>query len=176
MPTLLQAEYSTALQLDPTVVPQLSNLGALLRNSTIVAAAATLLPDPLVPGALATSLEIANHSAVDGGLRMFWGGTLVLEYEGAPPMSEGGLARAVIPAPRPEFVGPTPEEGELLLTAVDCTFEIQARIPCSESPLIQSVFRVSQLLSKRRAHSFHLIPPCIQFCSGPLIQFVLAAS
>ena len=131
-PTLWQAEYFAALQLDPTGTPQLSNLGGLLRNTTFVAATATLIPDPLVPGFLVTTLEVVNNSAVGGGLRMFWGGTLVLEYEGAPPMSEGGLARAVIPAPRPEFVGPTPEEGELLLTAADCSFEIEARIPSNQ--------------------------------------------
>jgi hypothetical protein len=127
---LRQAEYAKAMQLDPTGTPLLSNLGALLENTTFVAATATLLPDPLAPGALVTTLKIVNHGAVGGEIRMFWGGTLVLEYEGAPPMSGGGLARAVIPAPRPEFVGPTPEEGELLLTAEDCTFEIEASKMC----------------------------------------------
>ncbi len=125
MHVLLQAEFDTALRLDPTGTPQLSNLGALLENTTIIATTSTLIPDPLAPGVLVTTLDIANRSG--GEFRMFWGGTLVLEYEGAPPMSDGGLRRTVIPAPRPEFVGPTPEEGELLLTAVDCAFEIEVR-------------------------------------------------
>ncbi len=152
---LRQAEYVTALQLDPKGTPELSNLGALLRNTTFVTATATLLPDPLVPGALVTTLDIINHSAVGSGLRMFWGGTLVLEYEGAPPMSEGGLARAVFPAPKPEFIGPTPEEGELLLTAVDCTFEIEVRI--SRNPVLRIL---SAFTDFNEAQSSFFSPVC----------------
>ncbi len=65
--------------------------------------------------------------AVGTQIQLYWGGTLVVEYDGAAPLSSRGPGRIVLLSPRPEFIAPTPDEDQILYTAPFCDFEIQVR-------------------------------------------------
>jgi hypothetical protein len=119
-----QVLYSQCSSSDSDVSAQLSNLGALVRSSTVLQTAAALLPT-----AGGTSFSGSASLRAAGNLPVFWGGSVSVEYAAVVPARDGGLVKVFMPSPRPEFIGPTPDEGAVLLTAQDCDFEIQASGP-----------------------------------------------
>ena len=110
--------YNEALRLDPIRTPLLSNLGPLLTNTSLSSAIVSMTRDSTRSGGAFGRLVIGSQ------VQLYWGGTLVVEYDGAAPLSGRGPGRLLLASPRPEFIAPTPDEGQLLYTAPFCDFEI----------------------------------------------------